>query len=205
MDKQKLLELAGKIALAGLTNDEAEIDRVFAELAAELRQNTDENGGEACAAPPFIKDKTGFLKFTEKEILKMPTVFRKTFRANGCLVHVRRRKRGKFGYDYEARYRRDGYNISVSSKDYETLKSKFSEAVTLWEREHASGVDALECAVSVPTTFAEFAEHYLETFWRRTVDEGTFKTEMNRYKNHIKPFFGSIPLKKLRLPRAKAF
>lgn len=197
MDKQKLLELAGKIALAGLTNDEAEIERISAELADELRQNTDENGGEAFAAPPFLRDKTGFLKFTSQEILKMPTRFRKTFRANGCLVHVRRRKRGKFGFDYEARYRRDGYCISVSSKDYEQLKPKFTEAVNLWEQEHAGGADAPDFAVNVPTTFAEFADYYLDTFWRRTVDEATFKTEFNRYKRHIKPFFGSIPLKKI--------
>lgn len=180
-----------------IKNDEAEIKRNSAELAEELRQSTDKNGGEAYATPSFVKDKTGFLKFTEKEILKLPTKFRKTFRANGCIAHVRRRKRGKFGYDYEARYRRDGYNISVSSKDYDKLIPKFTEAITLWEEEHAGGADAPTGKFCVPTTFAEFAEHYLETFWRRTVDTRTFKTEMNRYRNHIKPFFGSVPIKRI--------
>lgn len=142
------------------------------------------------------ENEEGFLKFTEKEILKMPTRFRKTFRANGCLVHVRRRKRGNFGYNYEARYRRDGFNISVSSKEYDKLNSLFIEKLNVWEMENAA-VAENSSLTNVPTTFAEFAEHYLNTFWRRTVDERTFRNEMNRYKNHIKPFFGSTPLKKI--------
>lgn len=197
MDKQRLLELAGKIALAGITNDEAEIERISAELAAELLQDTDGNGGGTYAAPSLLKGKTGFLKFNEKEILKMPTRFRKTFRANGCIAHVRRRIRSsKTGFDYEARYRRDGYRISVSSKNYDELKWRFTEAVNLWDREHSDGADAAGIT-SIPTAFDEFSEYYLNTFWRRTVDPATYKNEMNRYKNHIKPYFGSVPVKKI--------
>lgn len=118
----------------------------------------------------------------------MPTRFKKTFRANGCLVHVRKRIRNGC-VDYEARYRRDGYNISVSSTDYEKLKEKFINAVQV--------ADDGTPLPNVPTTFHEFATYFFETFWRRTVAASTYKTEMNRYKNHIRPYFGSMPLKKI--------
>ncbi len=119
----------------------------------------------------------------------MPAKFRKYFIANDRLVRVRRRKRGKFGFDYEARYRRDGYNISVSSKDPDKLPEKFITA--LHAAENASPLP------NVPNTFDEFARYYFETFWKRTVAPETYKTEMNRYKNYIKPFFGSMSIKKI--------
>ncbi len=189
MDKQKLLELASALVHAGLTNKDEEILKISEELAAVMGRGESENGGAESSAPPLI-DEIGFLKFTKKEVLKMPERFKRYFIANGCIVHVRRRKRGKSKrYDYEARYRRDGYNISVSSTEKELLKPRFIEAVKKAD-EQAELPD-------VPTTFAEFAEYFFTTYWRRTVTAATYKNEMNRYKNHIKPFFGSTPLKKI--------
>ena len=39
MDEQKILELAGKLVLAGATKDEEEIANISSELAAILRQS----------------------------------------------------------------------------------------------------------------------------------------------------------------------
>lgn len=189
MDKQKLLELASALVFAGVTNNDEEILKISEELAAVMGRTESGNGGAESSAPPDLQDKTGFLNFTKKEILKMPTKFRKYFIANDCLVRVRRRKRGKRGFNYEARYRRGEYNISVSSTDPEKLPGKFIAA--LHAAEHADRLP------NVPETFHEFAEYFFETFWRRTVAAQTYKNEINRYKNHIKPFFGSTPLKKI--------
>lgn len=188
MDKQKMLELAGMLVLAGVTKNEKEIDEISQRLAAELRQPTSKNGGEAYAPPPLEQDKTGFLKFTNQEIFKMPTYFKKTFRANGCIVHVRRRKRSGNGYDYEARYRRDGYNISVSSKNFEDLSTKFIAAVNELQQKQTE--------YNVPTTFHDFSMYYFEHFRKRKVSASTIRNDMYRYKLHLYPLFGNIPIKK---------
>lgn len=189
MDKQKILELAGQMVLAGVTNNSAEIEEITAELAAELRQPDQESGRQN-----QDNNITGFLKFSLKEISKMNKSFSKTFIANGRIVHYRKRIRGKHSCSYEIRYRRDGYNISVSAPDLLTAKQRFIEAV---DRPVA------ECSaiLNVPTTFDKFAQYYFEKFYKRRVTAATFSSELGRYNNHIKPFFGNIQLKRI-LPEA---
>ena len=189
MDKQKILELASKIILAGVTHNEKEIEDISNELATILRHPDSENGNADGAALPLIKDKMGFLKFTEKEILKMPKKFRPTFRANGCTVHVRKRMRSKRGYTYEARYRCDGYNISVSSKHYDKLKALFIEAL--------KNADTEEKQPPTPIGFEKFAMFYFENFKKRKVTKATYISDLRRLKNHLVPVFGNMPLKSI--------
>ena len=158
------------------------------ELAVALRHTTNENGGKAFTSPPLIET-AGFLKFTEKEILKMPKQFRPTFRANGCTVRVRQRKRSNRGYHYEARYRADGYNISVSSTHYERLKPKFIEALQI-------ATVQMETP-EVPTRFDEFARFYFEKFRKRKVAPKTYSKDLLRLKNHLIPAFGSAHLRSI--------
>lgn len=74
------------------------------------------------------KTSSALIKFTEKEIDKMSKTFKKEFVANGCVSHIIKRPSGKSGYYYEIRYRRNGYNISVSHKDLKVVKKLFIEA-----------------------------------------------------------------------------
>ena len=87
----------------------------------------------------------------------MPTNFKKYFRAEGCTVYYRKRVRGKRSCSYEARYRRHGYNISVSGPSLAVVKERFIEAV--------KAADAGEVMLNVPRGFTEFAEYYLKNFW----------------------------------------
>ena len=80
MNKGKLLELAGQLMLAGVTHQDEEIEKISEQLAAELRQTNDDG---ACAPPPADNYLRGFLKFTIKEISKMPKSIRRTFIAEG--------------------------------------------------------------------------------------------------------------------------
>lgn len=188
MDKQKLLELAGQLVLAGLTKNDGEIEKISEELAAATRHPQTENGGETYTTSlPLEIDTVGFLKFTNKEILKMPDSFKKIFRADGFTVHVRKRKRSKSGYHYEARYRRDGFNISVSSTDYTQLKPKFIESL--------HKVDKRGNFPKVPTTFNEFTLYYFENFRKRKVSKVTYAADLRRYRVHLLPYFGSMPLR----------
>lgn len=184
MDKKKLLELAGKILLAGATQDEDTLESAAEELAAAMRQPT--------AGTPAEEDEkiAGFLKFTNQEISKMNKSFSKTFIQNGRIVHYRLRIRGKHSRSYEVRYRRDGYNISISAPDLATAKIRFIEAVNRPAGE--------SCAIlNVPTAFEDFAEYYFEKFYKRRVCARTFQGEIGRYKKHIKPYFGSIQIKRI--------
>lgn len=67
------------------------------------------------------------IKFTKQEIDKMSKTFKKEFIANGYVAHIIKRPSGKKGEYYEIRYRRNGYNISVSNKDLKKAKQLFIE------------------------------------------------------------------------------
>ena len=129
------------------------------------------------------------LKFTTKEISKMPKRFRKEIILNERVVKCRRRKSGKNGTNYELRYRRNGYTIAVSSNDFEKAKEKFIEAL----KNVALGVDEN----SIPTTFHEFAIYYFENFRKRKVAKLTYENDFGRYRNHIKPYYESIKIKEI--------
>lgn len=185
MNEQRIIELASRLVTAGITQDREEIVKISSELAAELRQT---DTAEATAEES--EDITGFLKFTTQEISKMKKSFSKSFIQNGRIVHYRRRVRGKNSLSYEIRYRRDGYNISVSAPDLQTAKERFIEAVNRPAGE--------SCALlNIPTGFNDFAQYYFEKFYRRRVCAKTFKTETGRYNKHIKPYFGSIQIKRI--------
>lgn len=142
MNNQNILALASKLILASTTGDEAELQRVSEQLAGELNKEN----STGCTPAVLDKDITGFLNFTNKEISKMPKAFRHTFIAEGKIICYRKRKRGKVSCSYEARYRRHGYNISVSTTNLIDLKQKFIEALHAAEQgESASLYKLLLC------------------------------------------------------------
>lgn len=192
---EKMLCLSSQLMMLSFDKEhnQKEIEKVSEELAALQRQLR-----EATSATPPDEENSGFLEFTEKEILKMPKTFRKEFRTQGCTARVRRRKSGKHSWNYEIRYRRNGYCVEVSANNLEVAKKKFIEKLNV-----ADKLGPLN-NTSVPTTFHEFATYYFDTFWRSNVAKSTYDSEMNRYKNHIFPHFGSISLRKITPASCKA-
>ena len=151
-------------------------------------------------------DTSSTLEFSETEVLKMPKTFRKEFRVQGCTAHVRKRESGKGTWNYEIRYRRNGYNIAVSANNLEKAKKKFIDKLNSIEQcaiKPQVPVQAVPKVVEVqepltPTTFHEFAMYYFDNFWKRTVTELTYKNEMYRYRNYLKPYFESTEISKIR-------
>ena len=47
-----------------------------------------------------------------------------------------------------------------------------------------------------PLLLAAFAMYFIDNFWKRKVTATTYKNEMYRFNNHIKPYFGEKPLRK---------
>lgn len=135
------------------------------------------------------KTSSALIKFTKQEIDKMSKTFKKEFIANGCVAHIIKRPSGKNGFYYEIRYRRNGYNISVSNKDLKAAMSLFVEATL--------NLDNYTAKSNVPSTFHEFAMYYFENFRKKKVAVTTYNCDLGRYNNHIKAHFGSKPLKKI--------
>ena len=132
-----------------------------------------------------------FWRFSTKELSLMPKTFRKEFRTQGCTAHVRKRRRGKHGWNYEIRYRRNGYNITASANNLDQAKHKFIEMLNSTEK----CVENKER--TIPTTFDKFSNYYFEKFYKRKVTPSTHRTALSQFKNHLSPHFKNTPLKKI--------
>ena len=127
-----------------------------------------------------------FWRFSAKELSLMPKTFRKEFRTQGCTAHV-----GKHGWNYEIRYRRNGYNITASANNLDKAKHKFIEMLNSTEK----CVENKER--TIPTTFDKFSNYYFEKFYKRKVCTTTYRVAMSNYKNHVLPHFGDMQLKQI--------
>ena len=132
-----------------------------------------------------------FWRFSAKELSLMPKTFRKEFRTQGCTAHVRKRRSGKNSWNYEIRYRRNGYNITASANNLDQAKHKFIEMLGSAEK----CVKNKES--TIPSTFDKFANYFFEKFYKRKVGQSTFRVAMSNYKNHVVPHFGDMPLKSI--------
>ena len=138
-----------------------------------------------------------FWRFSAKELSLMPKTFRKEFRTQGCTAHVRKRRSGKNSWNYEIRYRRNGYNITASANNLDQAKHKFIEMLGSAEK----CVKNKEC--TIPSTFDKFANYFFEKFYKRKVGQSTFRVAMSNYKNHVVPHFGDMPLKSITADRCQ--
>lgn len=161
-------------------------ESVKAETLQELIKNGQSTALMPCNEEQDNQAKFG-LKFTTKEIDQMPKTFKKEFRAEGCTARIRKRQTGKNSYTYEIRYRRNGYNITITDKNLENGKQRFLAALKT--------AKPVEKGLGVPTTFHEFSIYYFEKFRKRKVSERTYINDMCRYKNHIKPYYESMKIK----------
>ena len=188
MNRTKILELAGQLVLASVTGNDEEADKIFSDIA-DLIRSSDRESSESASTPQHSENLSGFLKFSDKEISNMPKAFRHTFIAEGKAICYRKRKRGVVSCSYEARYRRHGFNISVSAPNLIDLKKRFIEAL------NAAELGAT--LPKVPSTFHEFSMYYFENFRKRKVRPLTYENDLYRYNNHLRPAFGSTPLRRI--------
>ena len=138
-----------------------------------------------------------FWRFSAKELSLMPKTFRKEFRTQGCTAHVRKRRSGKNSWNYEIRYRRNGYNITASANNLDQAKHKFIEMLGSAEK----CVKNKES--TIPSTFDKFANYFFEKSYKRKVGQSTFRVAMSNYKNDVVPHFGDMPLKSITADRCQ--
>lgn len=123
------------------------------------------------------------IKFTKQEIDNMSKTFKKEFIANGCVSHIIKRPSGKKGVYYEIRYRRNGYNITVSNKDLKRAKELFIKAT------HT--LQAPEIIRPRKALFGDIVKEVLE-YKKDKVSEHTWQT----YNSRANTYFDSAILNK---------
>lgn len=121
------------------------------------------------------------LHFTSKELKQMPDDLQKYFIK--IEIPVRQKPNGVF----EARFRAHGYNIAVSSKDFELLKSKFIMALTANVRESDSTPQ------TAAPKFEDTAERWLE-LKRPTIKAVTHNYYVQLFNANILPVLGNAEL-----------
>ena len=111
--------------------------------------------------------------FTNKEVKKLPTLKDFSYRfKSDKLVH-------------EFRYRRNGIDKSFSSKNLSEAKRKAMDFAKILNQNEAS----LFGKGGKKSNFIALANEFLFNTKKPNVSQRTFETELNRFKNHIAPFF----------------
>lgn len=126
--------------------------------------------------PKKTKTLSALIKFTKKEVDKMSKTFKKEFIANGLVAHVTKRQSGKNGWYYEIRYRRNGYNISISNKDLKTAKERFIRETHLLETPEKRAKNRLK--------FGVVLDEWLE-YKKGKIDVGTWKAYCSNARRFI--------------------
>lgn len=125
------------------------------------------------------------IKFTNKEIEKMPTKYQKLFATQNTIAHVRRRKNGV----YEIRSQIDGKRISASSLSLEAAKQKFITKLTDLATVHEPQIEE-----KTSVLFYDYAEQWLVAVKKPTVKDVTYKDYVSVFESHLYPTFGTRPL-----------
>ena len=132
------------------------------------------------------EDGQGYVKFTKKEIESMPDNLKKLFVVNDKIVTYRF-IRGM----YQARLRRDGYNIEVANKDFGIMKHKFLEKLKEADRK----MNEAKFVKSYPK-FGEFLEDWLK-IKKQTVKPSTYKSYCDLTSYNLVPRFKDTPVNEI--------
>lgn len=131
--------------------------------------------------------------FTQKEIKKMPEEFKNVITIT-LPIPVRKKKNGV----YEARFRKLGFNICVSSVDESKLKGKFFAALLNYQ----SKAEPAEPALRAPL-FKEIAEQWLE-LKRPTIKPRTAEFYEGLFRANLFPVFAERDLREIKQSEVQA-
>ena len=125
----------------------------------------------------------GYVKFTKKEIETMPDNLKRLFVVDEKIVSYR-----CINGMYQARFRREGYNIEVASKDFQMMKTKFLEKLRRVEIEKAN--------IKIYPKFGEFLQEWLK-IKKQTVKPSTYKAYCDLTNFNLVPRFGETPVNEI--------
>lgn len=125
----------------------------------------------------------GYVKFTKKEIETMPDNLKRLFVVDEKIVSYR-----CINGMYQARFRCEGYNIEVASKDFQMMKTKFLEKLRRVEIEKAN--------IKIYPKFGEFLQEWLK-IKKQTVKPSTYKAYCDLTNFNLVPRFGETPVNEI--------
>ena len=177
MTNQELQKVLNAIKFVPSESERDEVTQIILKAAAEsitlemLKQITKKETKD------FKETETnGFIKFTKKEINSMPDYLKKLFTVNDKIVTYR-----YVNGVYQARFRRDGYNIEVASKSFDIMKQKFLNKLLAAERSKSNATFPL---------FSAFAEDWLK-IKKQMVKQSTYESYVLLVNKHLIPQFGN--------------
>lgn len=142
---------------------------------------------------PSQTQKTSVCVFTQKEISKMPPKFKKLFKYNNVIAHVRLTERKV----YEVRCSIDGVPYLGCSKDLDTAKAKFILDLKKDKSDFIKRKNEKKQTSSKEIMFNDYFIRWLTTVKKPYIKETTFKSYMDQYKAGIQKFFEGKPIKSL--------
>ena len=128
------------------------------------------------ASKPNKKRKATKQVWTEKEIQIMPYLKDLKYRKTSDGIH-------------QFRYRKNGFNLSFNSKEFEVAKQKAYDFIKTLKNKIRSEADVLK-----GHTLDFVAQAWMKLKQEHT-DKATFRAYENVYKNHIEPVFGKRSIK----------
>lgn len=129
------------------------------------------------------------IKFSKEEIDMMSKTFKKEFIANGCVGRVIKRPSGKKSFCYEIRYRRNGYNITVSNNDLHIAKKLFIAAT--------KNLDSPEALAKNKLKFGNIVDEWLE-YKKGKIANQTWQNYECHAKRYITNEWRTKPIKEIR-------
>ena len=123
------------------------------------------------------------LKFSKTEIEKLPPALQKLLEKCGRNVACRTTEHGL----YQARFRRNGYNVEVADKNFSALKEKFLQKLIAADNKKRQSEFPL---------FKDYAEDWLSVK-RRVVKDSTYDGYALQLRRKLIPEFGDLPLNKV--------
>lgn len=144
-------------------------------------------------SPPVKKSESRHLKFTDKEIMKMPKKLRASFRLQGHSVHYRKRTNGRYNCSYEIRYAKKPFDkspITASGTTLEEAKKRFLEKLNNYAEDE-------ENKSNIPKNFHLFSMYWFENFHQRKVSYITYEHDIKLYNRHIKKHFIKFKVKEI--------
>lgn len=173
-----------------VAHDRGEVIRLAGELNGTIQRAMEIEKARKNALPvKQAKTSSALIKFSEGEIDMMSKTFKKEFIANGLVARVIQRPSGKNGHYYEIRYRRNGYNITVSNKDLKVAKALFVK-----KTRH---LDPPEVTARVKLSFGAVCSEWIE-YKRGKIAEKTWKEYQTNAEKYVPEDFRKRPIVSIR-------
>ena len=124
----------------------------------------------------------------------MPKPFQKSFICDNRIVKYR-----YYNGLFQARYRKQGYNIEVASKDFDTMKKKFIEKLNGHTQTQDVPAPASSRRSARSVLFADYAKDWLG-IKKQTTKDSTFREYSRMFETNLKPTFGHLMLSEITRP-----